>query len=399
MAQGSAHTRRRKTPWLVGVVWGVIVAVAIMAASWANVLPTAPDKWTYDWRTYFLSDQPAKPRDDIAVVLIGEETLAQYPTISPVDRRLLAELVRALDAAGAEAIGLDIIFERETVPEKTDALIAALRQARADIVLGAVNDEIAKLRPEQLAYQQRFLERARRRVGHIVIQRERSGLSISDGVVRYLPGAVQGMPSLAEQMARAGGWEGGDKPSGLIAWQREPESGGGSLFPTFTVPLHAPGSDDEEILPKSWRPAFQDRLVLIGGDLFNRDQHLTPFSVTDGAKTPGVFIHAQMIAQWLDGRAIRGTPFAIEALMVLLVAVLGFWLSWQWRIKRYDVLISVVGVGVLIVIGAIMFAAYDLVIPSASLFFGWLAGVWGGHYSPWLLGRGGPAEREIEVNK
>ncbi len=397
MAQDREH--RRRTPWLAGTVWAALVTVAIMLASAWDVLPTAPDQWTYDWRTYFLSERAEQQRDDIAIVLIGEDTLAQYPNISPLDRGLLAALVRALDAAGARAIGLDVIFERETDPEKTDSLINAIRQARAPVVLGAIDGDVAKVRPEQLAYQAHFLERAGQPVGHILIERGRGGLSISDGVVRDLPGRLSGRPGLAEQMARVGGWTGEEGPSGLIAWQREPVRGGSGVFPAFTVPANAPGSPDEDILPPAWRGAFKDRLVLIGGNLFDRDQHFTPFSIASGEKTPGVFIHAQVLAQWLDGRRLLETPAAAEAAAVLAVSLLGFWLSWRWRIKRHDVLISVAGVGVLIVIGAIVFAAYNLVIPSASLFFGWLAGIWGGHYSPWVLGRPRAADNEVEANQ
>ncbi len=398
MAADRAKQRDKGMPWRATLVWAVLATAAIILASQARLLPSAPDQWTYDWRTYFLSDQPTSPRDDIAVVLIGEDTLAQYPTISPLDRGLLAALVRALDAAGARVIGLDIIFERETDAAQTDALISAIRQASAQVVLGAIDASVPGIRPGQLAFQQAFLGRAGRPVGHILIQREPTGLSISDGVVRYLPGPLTGMPSFAGALARASGWS-GEPPEGLIAWQRAPAQGGASLFPSFTIPAHAPGSTDAEILPQSWRAALNDRIVLIGGDLFDRDQHFTPFSVANSAKTPGVFIHAQMIAQWLDGRALDEMPVTSEVAAVFLLVLLGFWLSWRWQIKRFDLAISVIGIGVLIVIGAILFAVYDLVIPSASLFFGWLAGVWGGHYSPWVLRKLGAAEREVEAKE
>jgi len=398
MAADRAKRRDRGVPWRAALVWAALATAAIILASQARLLPSAPDQWTYDWRTYLLSDRPAEPRDDIAVVLIGEDTLAQYPTISPLDRGLLAALVRALDAAGARAIGLDIIFERETDPAQTDALISAIRQARAPVVLGTINSSVPGIRQGQLAYQQEFLRRAGQPVGHILIQREPTGLSISDGVVRYLPGPLAGMPSLAGALARASGWR-GQPPEGLIAWQRPPAQAGATLFPSFTIPAHAPGGPGAEILPQSWRAALNDRIVLIGGDLFDRDQHFTPFSVADGAKMPGVFIHAQMIAQQLDGRALGETPVTSEAAAVFALVLLGFWLSWRWRIKRFDLAISVVGIGVLIVIGAILFAVYDLVIPSASLFSGWLAGVWGGHYSPWVLRKLGAAQREAEAKE
>src|SRR4051812_16142566 len=102
--------------WL-GFAWAVLVTAALVLMTKFNVLPDAPDKWSYDWRTYFFSPRAPAQRSDIALVLINEDSVADYP-YNVVDRGLLADLVRALKEAGAKAIGLDFVFERQTELKK-----------------------------------------------------------------------------------------------------------------------------------------------------------------------------------------------------------------------------------------------------------------------------------------
>ncbi len=124
---------------LAGILFSVASGLLLVAASRAKLLPAAPDKFTYDWRTYFLAEQAPTPRDDIAILLIDEHSLKGYSYISPIDRGLLAELVKYADASGAKAIGLDMILDRPTEPQKDEALAEAIRQARAPVILGAID--------------------------------------------------------------------------------------------------------------------------------------------------------------------------------------------------------------------------------------------------------------------
>ena len=66
----------------------------------------------------------------------------------------------------------------------------------------------------------------------------------------------------------------------------------------------------EQVLGRSGGPALpiadmlSDRMVLIGGNFSDRDQHLIPLSVTDGRRYPGLFVHAQILAQIMDERSL-----------------------------------------------------------------------------------------------
>lgn len=372
---------------MASIVWVLAVAAVSMLAARANLLPEAPDKWTYDWRTYLLSETADRQRDDIAVILIDERSLALYPAEAPIDRRLTAALVRAIDAAGPRAIGLDLIFDRETDKALTDQLLAAIHNAKAPVILGAVDRRVAKISEEQLAYQEAFLSEARRPAGHLIVLHQPRWLTVSDQVVRFVapqPDTEPSRLSFAEVIASL------DKErrmpkSRLISWQHPPAKGGSTLVPVIHVAKHEPGSPDDVILPPTWRVTLKDRVVLVGGDFVDRDQHVTPFAVADSQKTPGVLILAQTIGQLFDERAIYLTPRSVEGLCVLALTALGFWIARLWRVTSHDFWVSIVGIVALVIIGGVVFWAIRTIIPSSGLFLAWLAGVWGGHYCPWAL--------------
>ena len=124
---------------IAGILFSVLAGLVLVAASRAKLLPAAPDKFTYDWRTYLLAEQAPHPRDDIAIIRIDERSLTGYNYVSPIDRGLIAEIVKRVDEAGAKAIGLDVIVDRPTEPQKDAALAEAIRQAHAPVILGAVD--------------------------------------------------------------------------------------------------------------------------------------------------------------------------------------------------------------------------------------------------------------------
>ena len=72
----TTQTYSQWRPLLVGILWAAIVGGALVAMSIFGFKPEGPDAWTYDWRTFMFSKQAKAPRKDIAVVMIGEQTLA-----------------------------------------------------------------------------------------------------------------------------------------------------------------------------------------------------------------------------------------------------------------------------------------------------------------------------------
>ena len=142
------------------------------------------------------------------------------------------------------------------------------------------------------------------------------------------------------------------------------------------------------MLPQSWRAALKGRIVLVGGDFQDRDRHLTPLSIWDGEKMPGVLVQAQILSQLLDGRAIRSLGWLHEAMLLTIVALAGFAVSRRLcKVTRYDWLLYFVGLGALMLIGIGFFWQASVIVPSTTLFFAWTLGVTGGHYARNVLHR------------
>ena len=370
-------------PAVLGILWAGAVAVVLMAASLAGISPEGPDEWTYDWRTLFFSQSAERPRDDIAIILIDEESMREYDYISPIDRGLVAKLLQALDTAAPKAVGLDFIYDRRSEEKKTQGLIDTIRTMRSPIVFGAIDSRIRGFKPEDLKYQEEFIAKTGREAGHVFFARQLDQLKIGDQVVRFMGERSPAPPhrkSIAQLLVeKAGATSPSEPASPFIAWLLPPP--GADLFPLFRVPRHKPDAGAETILPESWRPALRGKIVLIGGDFVDRDKHLTPLSVLDGAKMPGVVVQAQILAQLRDGRSIHEVPWKTELVLLAVVALLGFVVSSFISAKRYDWLVYFCGLAVLVLLGVVLFSTYAIIIPSTTLFFAWTAGVTGGHYA------------------
>lgn len=379
---------------VLGVAWAILVTIVLTTMTSHNLLPDAPDKWTYDWRTYFFSTRATTQREDIALVLINEESLADYP-YNVVDRGLLAELVRALNEAGAKAIGLDFVFERPTEPQKDQALVAAIATSTRPVVLAAIDQRARVGTSRSLEYQEDFFDQlgvgkdGRVRAGHAFFSRVPAHLTTGDQVVRFISDPPSSSPS-RESFARVLADLDGPRQmpaSNYIDWLLPPPTAA-DTFATFRVPRHKPGfgrGDTEKVLPSRWRDALKDKIVLVGAEFVDRDRHLTPLSVADKTPVSGVAIQAQILAQLRDGRSIRAMPPGVEALIVFTVALLGYALGWGARIYRYRAAAYAIGIAVLAMIGIALFALWHLIIPTTTVLFAWLAGLSGGHYSGWSI--------------
>lgn len=369
---------------IAGLLFSILAGLVLVAASRAELLPEAPDKFTYDWRTYLLAEQAPQPRRDIAIIYINERSLTGYHYISPIDRGLIAELVKSLDEAGAKAIGLDIIIDRPTEPQKDAALAEAIRDARAPVILGAV-DARSRGPSEGLAFQEGFIAKTGRTAGHIYFAAERDGLTLGDQAVRFMLPPSEEPPhrvSFAQALADVGG----KKPepgSRLIFWRRPPASGGADLFTAFTIPAHrdADGNPKGAALPESWRGALAGKTVLVGGGFRDRDVHLTPLTVASREKVHGVGIHAQILAQLRDGRAIYEMPWWMEFLIAATVAALGVFAAQRWTLSGVGVISTAIAFLMIVTAGGLLFWTEHIILPSATLFLAWAAGLFAGNWA------------------
>jgi class 3 adenylate cyclase/CHASE2 domain-containing sensor protein len=244
--------------------------------------------------------QPPHPR----LVLIGitEETLAPFPYRSPVDRGFLAALIERLAAAGVAAIGLDILLDRATEPAKDAALLQALRRQAVPTIVISLGPE-TPLPPERAQVLAGFL-------GGLPSGTANLARDVFDGLVRvHLPWHPEtGSPSFPAALALAAGAAVPDRPFPM-AWRRTAAGPVAPLYPAEAVPL----------LPPDW---LRGRVALVGALLPGSDEHRTLASAF-GPPSYGVEVHAQVLAQLLDGRAGGSLLPWREVLAAAALAALG----------------------------------------------------------------------------
>jgi adenylate cyclase len=338
-----------------------------------------------DVRTALLCDQLPSQHQSVAIVAITDDTLAGYRTYLPVDRDLLARVVEAVDAAGAKVIGLDFLFTSPAADGNEILLIEAIRRARAKIVLAAADERIG-LSEAQRDKQQAFFRELDRPAGYSNLATER------DSVVRFMaqPNSHDkpAYPkSFASLIAESAGFT-SSNDGARIAWLRTPRDGSDTFLTISAEALLRPADDP---VAQVLRAGLKDKIVLVGGMLREIDTHLTPLTNRHEEKMHGVAIHAQMVAQMVDGRSIGQieTQMAPLRLALAAVAALGFLVGWGFRRRRKGLLASGVASAVIIAIDTIVFWQLRIILPLVLALAAWFLGEFSGHYlGRWLGPRG-----------
>ncbi|MGM0693352.1 MAG: CHASE2 domain-containing protein [Pseudomonadota bacterium] len=296
----------------------LLVVLLVTLAAWlVRADPLAPFgrlSWlTYDtvvaWR------RPAEQRDSRIVIVDIDEATLQAHGRWPWPRERLAELIDAIQSAGPAMVGLDVLLPEATEPEQDRAL--ARRLAAPEVVTAMAFGDVQA--------GEAALPRASREVaaspalsyqgeppaqGHITPELE------GDGRIRRLYPYIatpDGEPRAVLALAMLEEWTG-------LPTRREATPGGTRLCVAgfcqwstpgqgLLVPYHHPSRFDylsaAEVLDGRHRERLAGRLVMVGtsaaglGDLV-----ATP----RGALTPGVELHAVLLAGWLDGLAWRPLP-------------------------------------------------------------------------------------------
>ena len=282
---------------LAGTALFLLLALAVARFSWSLPLVGDAERALYDIR--FGEAAPRMAQDPrIVLVTYDDQTLRKLGKRSPLDRRLLAETLRALDAMHPKAIGIDILFDQ---PQAEDPLLlAALKAMRTPTFLAYAD---AKDNPDQIEYeQQQFLrtflgaaQTAAVRPASIRLEPD-----LADGVVRRWPVQKGGLPpELANRLAGATHPEFARFSRGIgFRLPADPDRPVFANFPIDTVPL----------LGDALRSEIEGRYVLIGGNIKDQDDYETPMSRASGGWTKGLEVHAHMLAQQLDGRAPPPIP-------------------------------------------------------------------------------------------
>jgi adenylate cyclase len=372
-------------PVLLAVVVAVLATLLL-----ADLMPRyAPGLLRFehamaDLRTSMLSDRLASQHPHVAIVGINDQTLSDFKTRLPIDRHLLARLVDAVDAAGAKAIGLDVLFYRTAPADNEDLLIDAVRRAKAKIVLAAADERLG-LTQAQIAKQAEFLAQTQRPAGYVNLATER------DWVVRFKaqPAPGSAFPkSFARLLAEAGGYT-VDDTYRRIAWLRQPRDGSDTFLTIPAEALLGPASDP---LVKAARDGLKDKIVIIGGLLPDLDQHLTPLTSITHDTMAGALIHGHMIAAMVDKRSIG--QMEVDSLSLRLglafLAGFGFLIGWRYRLRRQGILLSSLATVVILALDTFVFWQSHIILPIVLALLAWFIGEFSGHYlGRWLGHRAG----------
>ncbi|CAK0771386.1 adenylate cyclase [uncultured Gammaproteobacteria bacterium] len=289
---------------IVWVASGIAFALAL-PQFFAPIAAT--ENWIEDLGIV-VATSPEPQNADIVILTLTEDTLAQFPYRSPIDRGFLANVLRQVEAAGVRAVGFDLMFDQPTEPDKDTALAAAFRDAHIPVV-AAWGGQEAGLTPAQAAFLATFGQSIR--FGRANLLKDDR-----DGTVRLMTPPRDGRDSLPATLARALGHPVPEKAIPIV-YRRGPNQ----ATPAFkSYPAHLAGS-----LPAAW---LRGKIILIGADLPQDDRHRTPFAAAFGNQAgtiPGVTIHAHALAQLLDGRS-RPPWTLMEAAALSVFLIVPGWL-------------------------------------------------------------------------
>lgn len=394
MASVAPEANPKRVSWWVHLARGLISAtfatlvglVGLELDKHGFALVDTFDRHVGDLPTAYGSPRAERQREDIAIVTIEEASLLDYEARSPIDRRLIAALVRAIDEASPRAIGVNFIFDRRT-PHDAE-LIAALKGTKAPLVLATIDTRIQGLPQQNLDVQAELIRDIGRPIGHNFFARKQRLTLNADSVVRYIapPLDASTPQAFADVLASVARIPHRPKTS-TISWQRAPDPTT-PLFPKFSVQQHKPAEITTALAfftSDTGRELLRNRIVILGADLLDTEKAATPLSALDGALMPGTLIHAQALAQRIDGnRDVWQLDWRL-AVAVIAATTLGcFLIARVSRLNPQGIAWGLLG---LVVIGAVCFFAfrwYKLELPSIALATAWAAGGFGGFAGTWV---------------
>ncbi len=338
-----------------------LLVVAAMATLVAMLLPrVAPVSIAGHFADDVLQSYFARPEpQDGAIVIVGisESTLSGLACRSPIDRSFLRQLLVQLEAAGARVVGLDVLLDMPTWPDADAALRAQVAQARIPIVLITAH-AATPLAEAQRRYLGAFVAGLDHGYANLVKER------LDDAVRWHEPRLEAGELSFPAKIAQALGVEPPTKPF-EIAWHGRPDDATGP-FPVY--PAEVVG-----MLPPGW---LKDKIVLVGAVLADSDRHRTPLSVL-GQNTPGVEIQAHVLAQMLAQRQSPRIGLAGEAVVLVVLALLGTALGGLRFAPPLQVVAAGVGLGAYAGLVAWAVGAAGTLFPLVGGGIAWLGGIGG----------------------
>jgi adenylate cyclase len=313
---------------LAGTFIFLLLGLFIARYGWEVPLASDAERALYDLRFQAQAERTLEQDDRIVLVTYNDDTLAQLGKRSPLDRAMLARALRAIDGMNPRAIGIDILID-QAQPEDAELLrtFGAMRTPTWVAFASAAHN------PDQiLPWQEEFLTNFLRQAasGPVRPASIRLTTDLADNVIRRWPRQPRDLPPLlANAMAPV---HPEFRHYARAIDFRLPGTGESDEVPVFTnLPIQFVAE-----FPDGVRPMIEGRYVLIGGDIQDLDNYETPMSRVTGRWMKGLEVHAQMLAQQLDGRMpapISGWALWIAALGVVVAGALSSLLELRgWKL-------------------------------------------------------------------
>lgn len=317
-AEGALAKRLGRTARQVGVARliasALILLIGLFLARFSWSIPFSGDAERALFDIRLMITTPKVEQDDrVVMVTYTDDTLINTQVRSPLDRRILADALRNLDAMGAKGIAIDVIVDQPTPND--DYLIDTFRAMKTPTHLAFTSAETNANFIS--ARQEEFLRDFQAKIRTSAVQPMSIELDTdNDRVVRQWPIQPKTLPPL---LARAitGGGAGFEGYEGAIRF-RLPQSDDRPVFAKLPIDLFA-----NPDLAAAMSSQIKDRYVLIGGDILDLDQFETPSKRVTGQTTIGLEVHANMLAQLLDDARYRPLPRWSYAAVALLVIAAG----------------------------------------------------------------------------
>ncbi len=291
---------------LAGTVLFLLLALLSARYSWQMPLAGDAERALYDIRFQRQAQRVAQD-DRIVLVTYNDQTLEQLGKRSPLDRKLLADALTAMDAMDPKAIGIDILID-QAQPEDP-LLVGAFKAMKTPTYLAfATNAE----NEQQIEYwQEEFLRNFLGQVaaGPVRPASIRLVEDDADGVMRHWPDQSRALPPL---LANAMTPIHPEFRSYTRSIDYRLPSTDAPVFTEFPIDLVAAA-------PDAVREHIAGRYVLIGGNIKDLDDFETPMTRATGRWTKGIEVHAHLLSQLLDGRMPAAIP--VWALWVAAIAV------------------------------------------------------------------------------
>ena len=309
----------------------LLAALLIARFSWYIPGTIEAERALFDFRQFVQANRDAVEQDDrVLMIVYNDQTLIAARKRSPLDRGILANALRNLDSMGAKAIGIDILFDQ---PQDEDALlISTLRDMQTPVAVGYAEE--ASNEGSIVYDQEQYLKEFMAALRGSRAQPSSVRLDNEFGVTRSWPSIEEGLPPVLGRSMLAAAGDGDLAMPGYVGSirYRLPLDDSRPVFTSLPIDLFA----DTE-MAANFAQQVAGRYVLIGGDIVDIDRVATPLSGAMGTpEPPGLAVHAEMIAQMLDGQrqpALLPVTLWGLALLVVLMAVLTGLVEWgSWRI-------------------------------------------------------------------